>query len=272
MLKTPSDFVVEDPSKLLLSDADGSIHFASPQDIHSGPSLVIKPGYAAKIERNVGFNRGGNQIVMTLGSSIEGRVVNENGPVQDYTVCCSTKYGRNFQSIKTDSEGMFRFDGINSDDQKEELLLFGDPYAGDLRGWLKTRMLALPEDGTVATLPDVQLEPGRMLTVSLSDAAGNPIKQKVTMSYRLRQDAAIAKPPIELDGSKPNALVGLPCEPLIVSLNIGRGKILEIQPPFQLNSHDGHDHRFGLVLWGDHRIPDALCNAYEIEDCIIQPK
>jgi hypothetical protein len=233
MLKTPSDFVVEDPSKLLLSDADGSIHFASPQDIHSGPSLVIKPGYAAKIERNVAFNRGGNQIVMTLGSSIEGRVVNEKGPVQDYTVCCSTKYGRNFQSIKTDSEGMFRFDGINSDDQKEELLLFGDPYAGDLRGWLKTRMLALPEDGTVATLPDVQLEPGRMLTVSLSDAAGNPIKQKVTMSYRLRQDAAIAKPPIELDGSKPNALVGLPCEPLIVSLNIGRGKILEIQPPFQ---------------------------------------
>jgi hypothetical protein len=233
MLDRPSEFVVDDPSTLQLSGADGSIHFASPQDIHSGPSLVIKPGYAAKIERNVGFNRGGNQVVMTLGSSIEGRVVNEKGPVQDYTVCCSTKYGRNFQSIKTDAEGMFRFDGINSDQQKEELLVFGDPYAGDLRGWLKTRLLYLPEDGMVATLPDIQLEPGRMLTVNLSDAAGNPIKQKTTLSYRLRQDVAIAKPPIELDGSKPNVLVGLPCEPLTVSLNIGRGKILEIQPPFQ---------------------------------------
>lgn len=233
MLTKPSDFVVEDPTKFLLSDADGSIHFASPQDVYSGATLVIKPGCAPKIERNVGSRGEGNQIVMTLGSGIEGRVINEKGPVEDYTVCCSTKYGRNFQSTKTDAEGVFRFDGINSDQQKEEILVFGDPFAGDLRGWLKTRMLYLPEDGTVATLPDVQLEPARTLTVSLKDAAGDPIKQKVTLSYRLRQDATITKLPIELDGSKPNALVGLPCEPLLVSLNIGRGKILDIQPPLQ---------------------------------------
>ena len=233
MLEKPSDFVVEDPSKLLLSDADGSIHFASPQDIYSGATLVIKPGYAAKIERNIGLRGGENQIVMTLGSGIEGRVVNEKGPVEDYTVFCSTKYGRNFQSTKTDAQGMFRFEGINSDQQKEEILLFGDPYAGDLRGWLKTRMLDLPEDGTVATLPDVQLEASRMLTVNLKDAAGNPIKQKVTLTYRLRQDVSVRRIPIELDGSKPNALVGLPSEPLILSLDIGRGKILDLQPAFQ---------------------------------------
>jgi hypothetical protein len=233
MLENTSEFVADDPSKLQVSDADGSVHFASSQDFSTGPSLVIKPGYAAKIERNLGRNVGRNQILMTLGSGLEGRVVDENGPVVNYTVCCSTKYGRNFQRTKTDAQGVFRFEGINSDDQREELLLFGDPYAGDLRGWLKTHMLFPPEDGKIATLPDLQLESCRILTVNLNDAAGNPIKQKTTLTYRLRQNVSIRGLPIELDGSKPNVLVGLPSEPLILSLDVGRGKTLDIQPPFQ---------------------------------------
>jgi protocatechuate 3,4-dioxygenase beta subunit len=227
-IETPDEFPANADFSMQLSDRDGTIRIEDQRQMFSGSLLAIKPGYPATVENHFY----GDQVTLKRPWGVEGRVMNAEGPVANYTVLCSAQYGNFSQRTKTDAQGFFRFEQCVSQDQQQELLLYGDPNERDERGWFKTCRLKPLWEGNLVRIPDVLLDECRTIKVEINDLSGKPIINQGTLTYRLRQQNGNSST-IKLQGAKFQTIVGMPSEPLIVTFSLGRAKIIDIQPTLQ---------------------------------------
>ncbi len=190
--------------------------------------IVFKPGQSPKLLNHSFFGSGGqsNRVF-----SMKGRIVNANGPVANYRLCCSGSFREHFYQTTTDNEGAFQFDGLMFQNATPnfEIYIYGDHSTRDPRGWLKTRIIPNQPNQTIADLGELKLDEGRRLRIDTKTLAGksNPTNATLSVALRQRRNDPISFP---LDSSGTTVLDNLPCEPITIRFNLGRSKLWGLNP------------------------------------------